>query len=92
MAPRWRGLSLVPSRAAMRELVKFGMDIFDVKNVLELGYDCSRSKRQAGTCERCINHGDKTCKVVVCRSYRIVESKDVWLIVHAGIMSRKRGK
>ena len=40
-------LGLKLSNAAYRELFKHNMDLFDVLDILENGYDCERSKRKA---------------------------------------------
>ena len=43
--PFFKGLPLIPTRAAMNELYDNNMDLYTVLNVLENGYDCSKSKR-----------------------------------------------
>ena len=44
----------MPSRSAMDEMHDNGIDLVDVVEILEEGFDCSRSKRSENTMERCI--------------------------------------
>ena len=45
---RYDGLRLIPSSSAVREFIKYGKSIEDIKHVLEEGYDAPR-KRKKGT-------------------------------------------
>lgn len=85
--PEWRGLPLLPSKAAMNELLKFGMTLQDVKNVLEHG-EASGKKRQKGIHERTLPKGSKRIKVVVARSYNYSFKTDCWIVVHVGRIER----
>ena len=86
MYPKWKRKELKPSAAAYRELFKHNMDLFDVLDILENGYDCERSKRKKGTFERCKKVGKKTLKVVVVESIQKWDDSPVWLIIHIGVM------
>ncbi|MFH0815399.1 MAG: hypothetical protein V1934_01080 [Methanobacteriota archaeon] len=77
-------MELKPSRTACRELSELGLDLFDVLDILENGYDCERSKRKVGTVERCKRDGRKVLKVVVVDSLQEWDESRVWLVVHAG--------
>jgi len=86
MEPRWRGAELKLSKSAYRELFKLDMDMFDVLDILENGYDCARSKRKEGTYEVCMRRGNKTYKAVVVESVQQWDNSRVWLVIHAGVM------
>ncbi|MFQ6056574.1 MAG: hypothetical protein ACE5J3_11395 [Methanosarcinales archaeon] len=60
MYPKWKEKPIQPSRSAQH----------DVIDVLNNGYDCSRSKRAKGTIERCLRRKNKIIKVVVVESYQ----------------------
>jgi hypothetical protein len=62
------------------------MDMFDVLDILETGYDCERSRRKKGTIERCKKSHNKTWKVVVVESIQNWNDSPVWLIIHVGVM------
>lgn len=71
------------------ELVKYGMDLDDVADILNEGYDCSRSKRRKGVLEKCIDKGDKTIKVVVQRGFIELDGRECWELIHVGKFSRR---
>jgi hypothetical protein len=79
-------MELKVSWSAYRELSDLGLDLFDVLDVLERGYDCERSKRKAGTVERCRRDGRKVLKVVVVDSLQEWNDSRVWLVIHAGVI------
>ncbi len=62
------------------------MDLFDVLDILETGYDCERSRRKKGTFERCKRSGSKIRKVVAVESIQKWNDTPVWLIIHVGVM------
>jgi hypothetical protein len=62
------------------------MDLFDVLDILETGYDCARSRRKRGTFERCKKSSGKTRKVVAVESIQKWNDTLVWLIIHVGVM------
>ena len=72
------------------ELVKYGMDLDDVAEILNEGYDCSRSKRRKGVVEKCIDRGNKTIKVVVQQGYIELDGQDCWELIHVGKFTRRR--
>lgn len=86
MFPEWGGKELKPSGAAFRELLKHNMDLYDVLDILENGYDCQRSKREKGTIEKCMKKGKKIRKVVVVDSLQYYDDTEVWLITHIGVI------
>jgi hypothetical protein len=81
--PGWKGLPIIPSDATMRELFDSKMDLLDVKEILELGYDCAESKREEGIIERCLDKKGKIIKVVVAKGYNYSLKTDCWVVVHA---------
>ena len=49
------GLLLNPSRAAMNEMYDHGLDLYDISEVLEQGYNCAKSRRASDTIEKCLD-------------------------------------
>ncbi len=90
MFPSYAGKKLIITDAAMRELFQYGYDQYDVIDILEEGYDCSRSKREEHIIERCIDRKRKTLKVVISRSYNHFLDSEVWVIIHFGIKTKRR--
>lgn len=89
--PTYKGLRIVVSKRAVdRELSELRLDLWDVKEILEIGFDCSRSKRKENIEEKCIRIGNKVIKVVVEKSE--VEMEDVWKLRHVGIFTWKKGR
>ncbi len=85
---RFKGLLIAPSRSAYGELEGYALDLNDVKTVLEDGFDCARSKRRAGTIERCLPRNDgsgKVLRVVAARDYNDFLKQDVWVVVHVSV-------
>ncbi|MBI4210602.1 MAG: hypothetical protein HY544_03805 [Candidatus Diapherotrites archaeon] len=69
----------------MNEMMRCGLALEDVSEVLEAGFDCSRSARKEGTLERCVKRGKKTLKVVVVKSVNYTLSTDCWILTHVGV-------
>ncbi|MFH0956736.1 MAG: hypothetical protein V1813_02645 [Candidatus Aenigmatarchaeota archaeon] len=86
---KWRGLVLVPTKAATDELYRLNMSIRDVKNILENGYGCSESRRSAGKYELCLDTGERTAKVVVAKGDNFFRYSEVWIIIHVGVYPRR---
>ncbi len=84
--PQWQGLPLVPTRAAMGELARYGFSLADVKDVLEEGYACSGSKRKKGTFEKCLRSKSRVVKAVVVRSYNYSLATECWALIHIGVL------
>lgn len=87
--PTWRGLQLKNTKASYNELEELGMDLLDVADLLENGYDCPISRRQEGTFEKCINWYDKTIKVVVIKEFDDNLNIWVWVVIHVGLFGRR---
>lgn len=75
---------------AFIELEKFGLDFFDVKEVLENGFDCARSKRKEEIVEKCIRRGKKKILKVVVEKMTSCSGKEYWRIRHVGMFSFKK--
>jgi hypothetical protein len=82
---RWRGKALKLSNHAYRELFSHHMTLYDVLEVLERGYDCSRSRRKKGVIERCLRTKSGLTRVVVAESYNHDEEMEIWLVIHVGV-------
>ena len=59
----YKGMRIEPTLSASRELVREGKDLYDVLEILQEGYDCSKSKRKKNIIERCSKKGDKEFRV-----------------------------
>lgn len=83
----YRGLRLVPTGRADRELLRLGLSLGDCSDILEYGYQ--PRKRRRGTVECWLDAGGKTYNIVAVRSYNFMYREDVWLVIHAGRFTRK---
>jgi len=88
---KYKGLRIIVSDSAMRELVKEEKTLYDVVEVLEQGYDAPR-KRKEGTIEKWLNKGDKTFNAVVVQDYNEIIKEDCWALIHFGKFSRRKLK
>ncbi|MFC1752556.1 hypothetical protein ACFL96_04085 [Thermoproteota archaeon] len=82
---RYKGLRIEVSRSANHEMLKENLDIYDVLEVLEQGYE--PSKRRKDIVERCLVRGRKVIKAVVGLNHRKEES--YWTLIHAGRFTKK---
>ena len=89
IASRYEGLRLIPSKSAMRELMKYGSTLENCKDILEEGYPVPR-RRAKGTIEQWLDRGDKTYNVVVVNSYNYFYGENVYLVTHFGCFSRRK--
>ena len=87
--PLFESKPLIPSRTAMNELMKCNITLSDAAEMLEEGFNCSRSKRKKGTIEKCRIEGKKTIKVVAVKSFNYSLNTECWLLIHVGIFGRK---
>jgi hypothetical protein len=95
LEPLWQGRAIrVFRRAVMHELVELGMDLWDIVEILEKGFECGRGVRKKGIVERCIRKGRKIVKVVVEEGEELLDEKrvDIWVLRHVGKFSEKEGR
>ncbi len=85
---RYRGLRLIPSKSAGRELIKHGLMIADCKEILENGYSPRKRKKNAE--EKWLDRGNKTYNVVIVKSFNYLYNEDVYLITHIGKFTKSR--
>ena len=91
--PKYKDLPIIPvqtkkgGKNVLDELAKEGLDLFDVAEILEKGYETHR-KRREGVIERYLDKDDKTIEVVVQKSYCFEE--EVWEVIHAGSFAKKK--
>jgi hypothetical protein len=78
--PEFKNKPIIPTKSAAEELWRYGLSLWDIKEVLEDGFDCATSKRMAGTFEICLIIGKMLRKAVV------VEKDDKWLLIHVGLL------
>ncbi len=87
----YKGLRIVVSDSAMRELMKEEKTLYDVVEVLEHGYDAPR-KRKGGTVEKWLDKGNKTFNAVVAQDYNEIMKEDCWVLIHFGKFRRRKLK
>jgi len=83
----YKGLRIEPTLSATRELLKDRLDLYDVLEILENGYDCSCGRRKENIIERCIDRKNKTIKAVVAKTisrYPDGFQEEVWRLIHVG--------
>jgi hypothetical protein len=85
----FKGLRIVVSDSAMRELMKFGFDIEDVIWILENGKDAPR-KRKEGKIERWLEKGNKILNAVIAKDYNEISKEDCYVLIHVGMFTRKK--
>ena len=80
--PLFQDKPLIPTKDAQREMDETGVDLWRIKEILEQGYDCSKSKRAKNIIERCLFRKNKEIRVVAA----LVEWKEgeFWRIIHVG--------
>lgn len=84
---RYRGLHLIPSKSAVRELMEYGLTLGNCKTILEKGYAAPR-KRSKMTEEIRLNAGKNTYNIVIAKSFSHFYKEEVWLVVHVGRFTR----
>ncbi len=90
---RFKGLRIEVTLAAGRESVSENIDLNDIAEILENGYDCGTGKRKEGTVERCLRRGNKVFKAVVVQTsvrYSDGFQEDVWRLIHVGKFTYSR--
>jgi len=75
---------VLPSLRADREMLRLGLYLEEVIDVLEAGSECARSARSVGVMERCLHRGGRLLKVVAVSSETRWSREEVWLVVHVG--------
>ena len=86
---KYKGLRIVVSDSAMRDLMNEGKTLYEVISVLEEGYDAPR-QRKTGTIEKWLNKGNKTFNVVIAKDYNEIMKEDCWVLIHFGKFSRRK--
>ena len=82
--PRYQEKEIKATKNAAEEMWHLKKDLFDVLEILERGYDCSRSKRKKNILEKCIRKGNDMFKAVV------VSCNDYFLLIHFGKFTFKK--
>ena len=82
--PRYQNKEIKATKTASEELWHSKKDLWDVLEILEQGYDCSRSKRKPNILEKCINRGNTVLKAVV------VDRGNHLLLIHFGKFTYKK--
>lgn len=82
----WKGKPLIPTKQALDEMERAEIDMYRAVEILDAGFDCSRSRRKGNVYERCMKRGNKILKIVV------AEIDGYFKIIHAGIFAAKKGR
>lgn len=80
--PLFEGKPLIPTKDAQKEMDEIALSLWQVKDVLEQGYNCSRSRRARNIVERCLYKKGKEIRVVV--ALMEWRNRAFWRIVHVG--------
>lgn len=83
----WRGAAVSYSDAAAAEIMGLCWDAHDVAEILELGRETKR-RRKEGVVEVCLERGRRARKIVLAESFQRWSGEVVWLVVHAGEYAR----
>lgn len=86
---RYKGLRIAVSHSAMQELIKENKTLYDIKEILEQGYDAPR-KRKSGIIEKWLDKGKKTYNAVIAKDYDEIMKEDVWLLIHFGKFTKRK--
>ena len=81
--PKYKGKPVMPSKRTIEELEEEGLDLDDVIEILEKGFDCSRSPREENIQEKCVQRKKAIIKVVV------ENIGDYWKLKHVGSFKRR---
>lgn len=79
----YQDLKLIPSKSAMREMIKLALTLDDCKNILENGKTAPR-KRSFEKEEKWLKKGKKTYNIVIVRTTNYFYNEEVYLITHIG--------
>ena len=83
--PEYNNKRIVPTRSAYYELMDLKLDLFEILDVFENGYDCAKGKREKGTIERCLKKGKKVLRAVMAEgefSYPDGCVENVYWLIH----------
>ncbi len=87
MPVKYKGLRLTSSKSALNELMKYGFDLEDCKEILELGYH--GRKRSKNKIEKWLDRRDKTFNIVIAKDFHEIMKEEVWVIIHLGKFTKK---
>lgn len=82
--PKYHKKEVKATKTASEEMWHLKKDLNDVVEILEEGYDCSRSKRGPNILERCVRRGKSVFKAVV------VDCGTHYLVIHFGKFTYKK--
>ncbi len=91
--PKYQNGSIIPTRSGYHELADLLMNLYDVLDVLENGYDCAPSKRKKGKIEKCLHLDNKVTRIVVAEgqfAYPDGEIEDVYWLIHVSVETYKK--
>lgn len=81
--PEYKGKPVMPIKRTIEELEEEGLDMDDVIEILDEGFDCSRSAGEENIEEKCIQRKKAIIKVVV------ENMGDYWKLKHVGSFKRR---
>ncbi|PJB22423.1 MAG: hypothetical protein CO114_00115 [Euryarchaeota archaeon CG_4_9_14_3_um_filter_38_12] len=86
--PKYNGKPVIPdhTRGVLEELEHERLDLDDVVEILETGFDCQSGKRKKEIVEKCTQKKDKIIKIVA------EDIEDYWLLRHVGSFKIARKK
>ena len=67
------------------------VDLREVVQVLEEGFDCQKSRRKEWVMERCLASQERLLRIVVANSFDHFSRQDVWVLIPVSITKWPRG-
>ncbi len=96
MFAEYLGRSVILTSSALRELDELHLDLDDVIEVLENGLDCSSGGgRKPGIVEKCLAHGRKVIRAVVCEGFfehPLGNKEEVFYLIHVSQETFKKSR
>ena len=85
---KYKGLRIIPSRSAAKEMTILGLTIEDCKKILEFGYNAPR-KRAKNKEEKWFNRGNKVYNIVIGKNFHNLYKEEIWTIIHVGRFTKR---
>lgn len=85
--PRWNGKLLIPSKTADLEMAYEDLDLWQLKELLEISRPCGK-RRRTGITEICTEKGKRSYKIVLAESFQFSSRELIFLVIHVKSVSR----
>lgn len=78
----WKGRALCFTKHAIREMYVLSFTPDDMIEMLDLGINCPKSRRQKGILELCTNYQGDNYKIVVADDISHWRNDPCWTVIH----------